>query len=385
MSERPNRVYHFTCAIDTKLGGVPQAVCLINETLSASGVSNIVFSFGNSKRSKRRSSSLMNRYSTIASIVYTDTSIISNQYGLGILTTPEYFLRSGHGDLVILHQIYNVSTILGYIFAQLRGIPFVVMPHGSLAAQIEKDNSLIKYLAKKVIFNKIFDKSFAFIFTSSNESKQIQDLKGCRSITIPFVVKDIERNEISHYNSASNFVIFVGRFGAEKNLVSLIESWKKVVSFHPALKLKLIGYRNTGEDNLLAALIRRLDLSHCISIHPWQSIEQIEVTFSDAKLFVLPSLTENFGLIVAEALAFGIPCVVTPNVPLSGLIRKFEAGVVTSGTTSLELSSGLIEILSGDLADMSYHAKQLIREEFNNVEPTKLWLSLLHESRALRD
>lgn len=384
MSDSRYRVYHFACAIDSRLGGVPQAVCLINETLSTSGIENSVFSYGNSKHSKKRSSSLVERYSNSGSNIKMDTGLISNQYGLGISNFPRVLFRAEQVDLVILHQVYNLSTILGYVVSRIKRVPFVVMPHGSLAAQIEKKSSLIKYFARMFILNRIFNNSYAFVFTSSNELEQFQDKDGHKSITIPFVVKNTQQRESSHYNAASNFVIFVGRFGAEKNLVCLVESWKQVVTFHPSLKLKLIGYRSIDEYNSLIKVIRRLELSNSISLHPWQSIEEITVTFSDAKLFVLPSLTENFGLIAAEAMAFGIPCVVTPNVPLSGLIRKFSAGVVTTGTSSGELSSGLIEILTRDLEEISKHSKELIREEFSEIKTIKLWVSLLQECRAVR-
>ena len=70
-----------------------------------------------------------------------------------------------------------------------------------------------------------------------------------------------------------------------------------------------------------------------------------------ASAFVLPSYSENFGIAVAEALAAGLPCLVSRGVALSDEVEKAGAGIVV-GTTPEDIAAGL-ERLMGDRSGLS--------------------------------
>jgi glycosyltransferase involved in cell wall biosynthesis len=71
--------------------------------------------------------------------------------------------------------------------------------------------------------------------------------------------------------------------------------------------------------------------------HKWALYEQ-------AQIFVLPSYSENFGNVVAEAMAMGCPVAVTPEVGIAPLVAAAGAGIVTSGASN-ELAAALRELL----------------------------------------
>src|SRR5262249_38631320 len=56
-----------------------------------------------------------------------------------------------------------------------------------------------------------------------------------------------------------------------------------------------------------------------------------EHLFAAARLFVLPSYSENFGNTVLEAMRRGVPVVATPEVGASEVVRKAEGGIVAQG------------------------------------------------------
>ena len=82
----------------------------------------------------------------------------------------------------------------------------------------------------------------------------------------------------------------------------------------------------------------------------WKAIRKRDLLAS-ASAFVLPSYSENFGLAVAEALAAGLPCVVSRGVALSAEIEKAGAGIVV-GTMPEDIAAGL-ERLMGDRTGLS--------------------------------
>jgi glycosyltransferase involved in cell wall biosynthesis len=65
-----------------------------------------------------------------------------------------------------------------------------------------------------------------------------------------------------------------------------------------------------------------------------------------ADVFVLPSLHENFGIAVLEALAAGLPVVITPEVQLSGFVREHALGIVAEGN-----AGSLAESVAAALGD----------------------------------
>jgi glycosyltransferase involved in cell wall biosynthesis len=73
--------------------------------------------------------------------------------------------------------------------------------------------------------------------------------------------------------------------------------------------------------------------------HKWGLYEQ-------AELFLLPSFSENFAMVVAEAMAMGCPVVVTPEVGLARFVETAGAGIVTSNEPV-----SLAEVVNGLLAD----------------------------------
>ena len=75
----------------------------------------------------------------------------------------------------------------------------------------------------------------------------------------------------------------------------------------------------------------------------WKAIRKRGLLAS-ASAFVLPSYSENFGLAVAEALAAGLPCVVSRGVALSAEIEKAGAGIVVD-TTPEDIAAGLERLM----------------------------------------
>jgi glycosyltransferase involved in cell wall biosynthesis len=113
-------------------------------------------------------------------------------------------------------------------------------------------------------------------------------------------------------------VLSLGRIHPKKGLGRLVHAWSKVEAGYPGWRLKIAGPPELGHDNELRALAVSLGLTR-ISIEGPIYGEARTAAYQDADVFALPTLNENFGLTVAEALAAGTPVISTKGAPWRGL------------------------------------------------------------------
>jgi glycosyltransferase involved in cell wall biosynthesis len=121
--------------------------------------------------------------------------------------------------------------------------------------------------------------------------------------------------------TAERVVLSLGRIHPKKGLVGLVHAWSKIEAAFPGWWLKIVGPAEVGHDNELRALATALGLTRvCIERPVYGPMRT--AAYQEADVFVLPTLNENFGLTVAEALAAGTPTISTKGAPWSGLVTQ---------------------------------------------------------------
>jgi glycosyltransferase involved in cell wall biosynthesis len=140
-------------------------------------------------------------------------------------------------------------------------------------------------------------------------------------------------------------VLFLGRLSWKKGLDRLLQAFARTQSG----TLAVVGTDDENFAPQLAKLAADLQIADRIRILPRTVVgSEKERLFAAARLFVLPSYSENFGNTVLEAMRRGVPVVVTPEVGAAEIVRTSGAGLVVAG--DLEPLSSAIRLLSADLA-----------------------------------
>src|SRR5581483_3536351 len=111
------------------------------------------------------------------------------------------------------------------------------------------------------------------------------------------------------------YAIAFGQY-ANKNIELVLKAWAKLVARNEAIPLRILGVPDDAE-RACWATVSRLGLDGLVSVHPWMPDHEHHATFSSASLIVFPSDFEGFGLPAVEAMALGIPLVVSDDAALA--------------------------------------------------------------------
>jgi glycosyltransferase involved in cell wall biosynthesis len=132
---------------------------------------------------------------------------------------------------------------------------------------------------------------------------------------------NVSRSESNHYDA-----VFVGRLHPQKGIEDLPEIWQAVNALAPGSRLAVIGGGDPSSGKALEREIARRGLTHTIDLLGFRAGAEKIATLKSAKVFLMPSYYESWGMVIAEALAAGLP-VVAYDLPIYR--ELFNAGVVT--------------------------------------------------------
>jgi glycosyltransferase involved in cell wall biosynthesis len=180
--------------------------------------------------------------------------------------------------------------------------------------------------------------------------------------------------------------VFVGRLAPEKGLNILIDAWPLVRMAHPRARLSLIG--EGPERPALEAQVRSLGLT----LGPDQAVEvpgvsaDVTAALREADLFVLPSKEEGMSIALLEAMALGIPLVVSSIAGNRRLVSDFKHGRLAPPEDPRALARVIIEQWENfDRAfQMSRAARSRVMQEFSITAVARKHLELFEMIREQR-
>lgn len=239
-------------------------------------------------------------------------------------------------DVVHTHSVFLWPTWAAARLARRARTPYVLSPRGMLVRDlIARRSSLLKRAWIQLIERKNVNQAAAIHVTSPVEGTELLQLglKPRHMFEVPNGL-DLPQHHSGHAEGPTlfpglpaTFVLFLGRISWKKGLDRLVAAMAQV----PDLVLVVAG--NDDEDYWprIAALARELAIAHRIQYVGFVDGAKKEELLSRAMLLALPSYSENFGNVVLEAMAMGVPVVVTPEVGLAAVVAETRSGVVVEG------------------------------------------------------
>ena len=181
--------------------------------------------------------------------------------------------------------------------------------------------------------------------------------------------------------SGRQMLLFLGRIHPTKQVDVLLRIWRKVQGRFREWDLCIAG--GDGGGGYLDEMRRRAGRLGCERVtFPGEVFGAAkEELLRKGHLFILPSHSENFGVAVAEALAHGLPSIVTKGAPWGGLEREGCGWWVDNRQDSLiESLEFALSLPSSSLRDMGFKGHEWIKRDFSwehiagMMEQTYQWL-----------
>jgi glycosyltransferase involved in cell wall biosynthesis len=201
-------------------------------------------------------------------------------------------------------------------------------------ALIEQRNGAVKRAWIQLIESRNLARAAGIHLTSQEERRALADLDLVLApmVVIPNGVDAPERFLLAAVSPelrkivADGFeVLSFGRISWKKGLDRLIQSMTRL----PEKRLVIAGHDENGEASKLRRLAEARGVADRVQfVARYLGGADKEALFSAASVFALPSLSENFGNVVAEAMIRGLPVVVTERVGAAELVRASGAGIV---------------------------------------------------------
>lgn len=212
------------------------------------------------------------------------------------------------------HGIWLPLNHHASVTAKRRTVPLIISPRGMLEPWARSYRSWKKAIAWNLYQRRDLGAASVLHATSVQEAKNLQAL----GLNIPIVIiangvdAHAKAETVEHRNNQKT-ALFLSRIHPIKGLINLVRAWAEVRPDN--WQVIVAGPDEDGYQKEVEHELQRYTLSDAFKFIGSVSDQDKWQHYASADLFILPSHSENFGIVVAEALASGTPVITTTGTP----------------------------------------------------------------------
>jgi glycosyltransferase involved in cell wall biosynthesis len=284
-------------------------------------------------------------------------------------------LRPGDFDLILIHATWGDPGRMAAAAGRRTGIPYICYTHGGFEPWAWRHQYWKKKIYWRLIEKRILMGAAGIVVCNEAETAQLRAL-GVRTpirripwgVELPAPEQTPSRERLAGvFPSLAGrpFVLFLSRLHPKKGLDLLIPAFKTLAREFPDWLLVLAGPDEGGYGAVLENLVKDLGLADRVVFTGMVTGEAKAALLTHADLFVLPSYSEGFPVVVAEAMGYGRPLVITetcyvPEVEEggAGLVIKPERDSLTDALKVMLLDHRLRR-------DCAYQSRKLAQTRFS--------------------
>ena len=270
-------------------------------------------------------------------------------------------------------------------FAIKNKVKLLISPHGMLEPWSLKYKKLKKSLAWNTYQKRNLRSADIIHACSEMEAENILKLNLKKPIAIipngidqqikNYIVNQVFCNGEKKDNYFFKNLLYIGRIHPKKGLINLLLATKDLL-IRENWRLTIAGFPELNHDIILNDFVKKNNLEDYVKILDPVSGKDLFDLYQSATYFILPSFSENFGLVVAEALNFGIPVIATKGTPWEILEKTNSGWWVQPKVQEIKKAiNNAILLKESEYLIMSENAKKL-SENYNWEDISKRFLNL---------
>lgn len=331
------KVVHSITSLDLSAGGPSRSLPNICIGLKRKGINQQIVTYNSKKPNSRK---------LIEENI--DVTFIQKQSLLDF--DYKKVIETVNGDVFHLHNLWTPNLHWTARSCRKNGIPYLISPRGTLEPWPLSQKKLKKKLSWLLYQKKDLMKASCIHATSEAEAYNIRNL-GIRTpiAIIPNGINVENYPYLKTDNDINKTILFLSRVSSKKGVETLIKVWKSIPDqIKSNWVLRIVGEGDKGLDDSyylsIKKLIRDSELSNSVVLAgPKYGIDKIN-EYKNANLFVLPTYSENFGMVIAEAMVSGVPVITTSGTPWKILNdKKIGWWIENNGN---ELKNAIVEAIS---------------------------------------
>lgn len=250
--------------------------------------------------------------------------------GIKVVVLPKKVSKSelekafldGQFDLIHFQMIWVPLYIKAAQICRKHHIPYMTTPRGTLQPWCYNDKNVIKRMKKRIAMMayqyRDIQNASAILATAKMEADNLRKFGFSNPIAVVangIDVSEYQCRTVADKASVKKQILFLSRVHPKKGIEYLIDAWNTLHTKYPDWNVVIAG---NGEDSYiqhLNELIEQKGLQNCIEVVPPVFGVEKHKLYCESSLFVLPTHSENFGMVIAEAMSCGVPVITTNGTP----------------------------------------------------------------------
>lgn len=251
-------------------------------------------------------------------------------------------------------------------------IPFIMTPRGALEPWCMKNKRIKKYLAWHLYQKSDLQDASTVLATCKMEADHLRKLS--LSSPIAIIPNGIDVSEYPcRLKESSKLVkkriLFISRISPKKGIELLIDAWQQIYKQHEDWDVVIAGNGDEAYIQELKMQIKTKGLQDNINILPPVYGKEKYILYTTSSLFVLPTYSENFGMVIAEAMSCGLPVITTNGTPWQELNEKHLGWCIDLSVENLAKTiSAAINLGQEGLFELGQRCSKHIHDTYQYTE-----------------